>query len=107
MSASRSPLLGDSPALAEDGVGAIALEMPLTKPHEAATPVARRGMFAIIEREHRYTGSPYERAPPRLAVLHAREVPSPKGGTMFADVHALPAPHAATRRVPWRGHLRR
>jgi taurine dioxygenase len=26
--------------------------------------------------------------PPRLAILHAKEVPSSKGGTMFADMRA-------------------
>ena len=32
--------------------------------------------------------SPYEDEPPRLAMLHAKEVPSSKGGTMFADMRA-------------------
>jgi alpha-ketoglutarate-dependent taurine dioxygenase len=32
--------------------------------------------------------SPYEEGSPRLAILHAREVPSLKGGTMFADMRA-------------------
>jgi len=35
-----------------------------------------------------HTDSPYEEVPPRLAILHAKEVPSAKGGTMFADMRA-------------------
>ena len=35
-----------------------------------------------------HTDSPYEEQPPRLAILHAKEVPSEKGGTMFADMQA-------------------
>jgi taurine dioxygenase len=34
------------------------------------------------------TDSPYEDVPPRLAILHVKEVPSEKGGTMFADMRA-------------------
>src|ERR1700722_12011497 len=35
-----------------------------------------------------HTDSPYEEVPPTLAILHAKEVPSSKGGTMFADMRA-------------------
>jgi taurine dioxygenase len=35
-----------------------------------------------------HTDSPYEETLPLLAMLHAKEVPSEKGGTMFADMRA-------------------
>jgi taurine dioxygenase len=35
-----------------------------------------------------HTDSTFEELPPRLAMLHALEVPSEKGGTMFADMRA-------------------
>ena len=35
-----------------------------------------------------HTDSTYEDHLPRLAILHAKEVPSEKGGTMFADMRA-------------------
>src|SRR5262245_53280958 len=35
-----------------------------------------------------HTDSTYEDDPPILAMLHAKEVPSSKGGTMFADMRA-------------------
>jgi len=35
-----------------------------------------------------HTDSTYEDDPPVLAILHAKEVPSAKGGTMFADMRA-------------------
>src|SRR5579863_3617919 len=35
-----------------------------------------------------HTDSTYEEEPPLLAILHAKEVPSEKGGTMFADMRA-------------------
>jgi taurine dioxygenase len=35
-----------------------------------------------------HTDSTYEDEPPLLAILHAKEVPSEKGGTMFADMRA-------------------
>src|SRR5208337_4681100 len=35
-----------------------------------------------------HTDSTYEEVPPLLAMLHAKEVPSEKGGTMFADMRA-------------------
>src|SRR5690349_3452147 len=35
-----------------------------------------------------HTDSTYEAAPPILAILHAKEIPSSKGGTMFADMRA-------------------
>jgi taurine dioxygenase len=43
-----------------------------------------------------HTDSTYEDNPPILAILHAKEIPSEKGGTMFADMRAaydaLPEP---------------
>ena len=35
-----------------------------------------------------HTDSTYEADPPILAILHAKEIPSSKGGTMFADMRA-------------------
>jgi taurine dioxygenase len=35
-----------------------------------------------------HTDSTYEADPPILAILHAKEIPSAKGGTMFADMRA-------------------
>jgi taurine dioxygenase len=35
-----------------------------------------------------HTDSTYEDNPPILAILHAKEIPSEKGGTMFADMRA-------------------
>ena len=35
-----------------------------------------------------HTDSTFEETPPRLAMLHALEVPSEKGGTLFADMRA-------------------
>jgi taurine dioxygenase len=35
-----------------------------------------------------HTDSTYEDEPPILAILHAKEVPSERGGTMFADMRA-------------------
>jgi taurine dioxygenase len=35
-----------------------------------------------------HTDSTYEDEPPILAILHAKEIPSEKGGTMFADMRA-------------------
>ena len=35
-----------------------------------------------------HTDSTYEVEPPILAILHAKEIPSSKGGTMFADMRA-------------------
>jgi len=35
-----------------------------------------------------HTDSTYEDEPPILAILHAKEIPSSKGGTMFADMRA-------------------
>jgi taurine dioxygenase len=46
-----------------------------------------------------HTDSTYEDDPPLLAILHAKEVPAEKGGTMFADMRAaydaLPDPTKA------------
>jgi taurine dioxygenase len=44
--------------------------------------------FGVKRATDWHTDSPYEDEPPRLAILHAREVPSSKGGTMFADMRA-------------------
>jgi len=44
--------------------------------------------FGVKRATDWHTDSPYEEAPPRLAILHAKEVPGSKGGTMFADMRA-------------------
>jgi alpha-ketoglutarate-dependent taurine dioxygenase len=44
--------------------------------------------FGVKRATDWHTDSPYEEALPRLAILHACEVPSSKGGTMFADMRA-------------------
>jgi taurine dioxygenase len=44
--------------------------------------------FGVKRATDWHTDSPYEEVPPALAILHAREVPSAKGGTMFADMRA-------------------
>jgi taurine dioxygenase len=44
--------------------------------------------FGVKRATDWHTDSPYEEVPPRLAILHAKEVPSAKGGTMFADMRA-------------------
>src|SRR3954467_3460109 len=44
--------------------------------------------FGVKRATDWHTASPYEEVPPRLAILHAKEVPSEKGGTMFADMRA-------------------
>src|SRR6266581_2880428 len=44
--------------------------------------------FGVKRATDWHTDSPYEDVLPRLAILHAREVPSAKGGTMFADMRA-------------------
>jgi taurine dioxygenase len=48
-----------------------------------------------------HTDSPYEDTLPLLAMLHAKEVPSEKGGTMFADMRAAydSLPEALKRRL--------
>ena len=40
--------------------------------------------FGVKRATDWHTDSPYEEVPPRLAILHAKEVPSANGGTMFA-----------------------
>jgi taurine dioxygenase len=45
-----------------------------------------------------HTDSTYEDALPLLAILHAKEVPSDKGGTMFADMAAAYAALPAERK---------
>jgi taurine dioxygenase len=44
--------------------------------------------FGVKRATDWHTDSPYEDTLPRLAILHAKEVPSAKGGTMFADMRA-------------------
>jgi taurine dioxygenase len=44
--------------------------------------------FGVKRATDWHTDSPYEEVPPLLAILHAKEVPSRKGGTMFADMRA-------------------
>ena len=44
--------------------------------------------FGVKRATDWHTDSPYEEVPPRLAILHAKEVPSSKGGTVFADMRA-------------------
>lgn len=44
--------------------------------------------FGVKRATDWHTDSPYEEQPPRLAILHAKEVPLAKGGTMFADMRA-------------------
>jgi taurine dioxygenase len=44
--------------------------------------------FGVKRATDWHTDSPYEDEPPRLAILNAKEVPSSKGGTMFADMRA-------------------
>jgi taurine dioxygenase len=44
--------------------------------------------FGVKRATDWHTDSPWEDALPLLAILHAREVPREKGGTMFADMRA-------------------
>lgn len=44
--------------------------------------------FGVKRATDWHTDSPYDDDLPRLAILHALEVPSEKGGTMFADMRA-------------------
>ncbi len=44
--------------------------------------------FGVKRATDWHTDSPYEDELPRLAILHAKEVPSARGGTMFADMRA-------------------
>jgi len=44
--------------------------------------------FGVIRASTWHADETYEDALPRLAILHALEVPSTKGGTMFADMRA-------------------
>jgi len=44
--------------------------------------------FGVKRATDWHTDSQYEDEPPRLAILHAKEVPSSKGGTIFADMRA-------------------
>ena len=55
------------------------------------TNVAKDGnidWFGVKRATDWHTDSPYEDEPPRLAILHAKEIPSSKGGTIFADMRA-------------------
>jgi len=55
------------------------------------TNVAKDGnidWFGVKRATDWHTDSPYEDQPPRLAILHAKEIPSSKGGTIFADMRA-------------------
>src|ERR1700716_4668279 len=47
--------------------------------------------FGVKRATDWHTDSPYEEGPPRPAILHAKEVPSSKGGTMRAAYDALDA----------------
>jgi taurine dioxygenase len=44
--------------------------------------------FGVKRATDWHTDSPFDEDLPRLAILHAKEVPSAKGGTMFADMRA-------------------
>ena len=44
--------------------------------------------FGVKRATDWHTDSTFEETLPLLAILHAKEVPSQKGGTMFADMHA-------------------
>ena len=44
--------------------------------------------FGVKRATDWHTDSTFEETLPLLAILHAKEVPSAKGGTMFADMHA-------------------
>jgi len=57
--------------------------------------------FGVTRASTWHTDETYEDALPRLAILHALEVPSAKGGTMFADMRAAydALPEAMRRRL--------
>jgi taurine dioxygenase len=57
--------------------------------------------FGVKRATDWHTDSPFDDELPRLAMLHAREVPSDKGGTMFADMRAAydTLPEAMQRRL--------
>ena len=57
--------------------------------------------FGVTRASSWHTDETYEDALPRLAILHALEVPSAKGGTMFADMRAAfdALPDAMQRRL--------
>src|SRR5207253_7702302 len=57
--------------------------------------------FGVTRASTWHTDETYEDALPRLAILHALEVPSVKGGTMFADMRAAydALPEAMRRRL--------
>jgi taurine dioxygenase len=51
-------------------------------------PDGKVDWFGVKRATDWHTDSPYEDELPILAILHAKEVPSDKGGTMFADMRA-------------------
>ena len=57
--------------------------------------------FGVKRASSWHTDETYEDALPRLAILHALEVPAAKGGTMFADMRAAfdALPEAMQRRL--------
>jgi len=57
--------------------------------------------FGVTRASTWHTDETYEDALPRLAILHALEVPSARGGTMFADMRAAydALPEAMRRRL--------
>ena len=57
--------------------------------------------FGVTRASSWHTDETYEDALPRLAILHAVEVPSAKGGTLFADMRAAfdALPEAMQRRL--------
>ncbi len=57
--------------------------------------------FGVKRASTWHTDETYEDALPRLAILHALEVPAAKGGTMFADMRAAfdALPEATQRRL--------
>ena len=68
------------------------------------TNVAKDGgvdRFGVVRASSWHTDETYEDALPRLAILHAVEVPAEKGGTMFADMRAAydALPDATQRRL--------
>jgi taurine dioxygenase len=57
--------------------------------------------FGVVRASSWHTDETYEDALPRLAILHAIEMPSAKGGTIFADMRAAydALPEATRRRL--------
>jgi taurine dioxygenase len=59
--------------------------------------------FGVKRATEWHTDSTYEDALPLLAILHAKEVPSDKGGTMFADMGAAYAALPEARKAQLSG----